>query len=334
MIEIIDGVKVDWSLYKATKNKNSERAFINFCSQVQKINGKILGKYTGKEELLDILIGDVVVTTTPTKFRTKTLASIKKFEKELNSHKNHKFMKWSSFKCGSGGGLIVQLKVESNGESDYIEVPLGAYNYGNGGFLKSEKETYDYIKENNFKALTPYVRNKEKMLVDFGCGHKANWITPDNLKKGVGCPKCADILNSGENNCNWKGGVSPLNSWLRDRIVNWKRDTLKKYDYKCTITKSKKNLAIHHLKSFSEIVDEMIKILNIPIYKTIGEYSEEELNQMEVLILELHYKYGLGVVITKELHDEFHKSYGYGDNTPEQFNEFKKIKQQGLNKVS
>ncbi|MBM6821039.1 hypothetical protein H6A19_17195, partial [Clostridium saudiense] len=90
----------------------------------------------------------------------------------------------------------------------------------------------------------------------------------------------------------------------------------------------------HHLKSFSEIVDEMIKILNIPIYKTVGEYSEEELNQMEVLILELHYKYGLGVVITKELHDEFHKSYGYGDNTPEQFNEFKKIKQQGLNKVS
>ena len=86
MIEIIDGVKVDWSLYKATKNKNSERAFINFCSQVQKINGKILGKYTGKEELLDILIGDVVVTTTPTKFRTKTLASIKKFEKELNNY--------------------------------------------------------------------------------------------------------------------------------------------------------------------------------------------------------------------------------------------------------
>ncbi|MBM6821040.1 hypothetical protein H6A19_17200, partial [Clostridium saudiense] len=46
----------------------------------------------------------------------------------------------------------------------------------------------------------------------------------------------------------------------------------------------------HHLKSFSEIVDEMIKILNIPIYKTVGEYSEEELNQMQPLFKKIFKK--------------------------------------------
>lgn len=42
--------------------------------------------------------------------------------------------------------------------------------------------------------------------------------------------------------------------------------------------------------------------------------------------LKLHYKYGLGVCLTEELHKEFHNIYGKRNNTLEQYMEFKKNK--------
>ena len=44
------------------------------------------------------------------------------------------------------------------------------------------------------------------------------------------------------------------------------------------------------------------------------------------MCLELHYQYGLGVSLLESVHKEFHDLYGRGDNTPEQFEEFKKMK--------
>ena len=46
---------------------------------------------------------------------------------------------------------------------------------------------------------------------------------------------------------------------------------------------------------------------------------------IEEKCLELHYKYGLGVCVTSEVHDLFHDIFGKGNNTYEQWSNFKVI---------
>lgn len=43
---------------------------------------------------------------------------------------------------------------------------------------------------------------------------------------------------------------------------------------------------------------------------------------IKVINLELQESYGAYVCIAENVHKEFHKQYGYGDNTLEQWNEF------------
>lgn len=157
-----------------------------------------------------------------------------------------------------------------------------------------------------------------KCLID---GHE--WkISYDNIHHGYGCPQCKIKAQSGENNWNWKGGISSLAEHLRGKLGKWKCDSIKNCDYKCDVTGEKFD-TIHHPYGFNQIVREATNCLNISIYNEINEYTGLELKQIEDKCLELHYKHGLGVCLTEDAHKEFHSIYGYGDNTPEQYEEFK-----------
>jgi len=134
-------------------------------------------------------------------------------------------------------------------------------------------------------------------------------------------PRHVDPL-FGEENGRWKGGVKIVYEFLRGNIAQWKRDSMENCNYKCVLTDAPFD-NIHHLYSFKRIVEEIFETLNLPIYQTMGEYTEEERGNMLNLLNDLHKEYGLGVCLSKEMHTLFHHTYGYFDNTPEQFLEFK-----------
>jgi hypothetical protein len=145
-----------------------------------------------------------------------------------------------------------------------------------------------------------------------------------NLLKGEGCPACG--IRKGKNSGQWKGGITPLQNHLRTLILPWRIDSFKFYDNTCCITgvKAKENL-IHHKHGFNKIVEETMQSLNLPIYQEINKYTEVELRLIEDTCLSLHYKYGLGVCVCRDIHNKFHSIYGRGNNTEEQWNEFIKI---------
>lgn len=141
-------------------------------------------------------------------------------------------------------------------------------------------------------------------------------------------PKCMGEdrknLYSGEGNSNWHGGVTDISEYLRHSLKQWKEDSFKEYEYKCDITGNKKNLIIHHLYNFNLIIKELFEGRQDFIKTTINEYSEEELEHLIKKCNDLHYKYGLGVCLTENMHKEFHSIYGKINNTKEQYEEFKK----------
>lgn len=197
----------------------------------------------------------------------------------------------------------------------------GCYHCGLEKRIKKRTYTIDYARERynefNYELLdTEYKGCYHKMK--YRCKNHYRYIQEcslGELSTGRGCKYC-----SIENN----GHTISLKDHLRVIILQWKNDTVKLYNNKCALTNSAKNIVIHHLYSFNKIFDEIFEQINLPIYLHTIDYCEDDLILIENKCLELHYKYGLGICITKNIHKLYHKIYGRKNNTPLQFELFNK----------
>jgi hypothetical protein len=195
-----------------------------------------------------------------------------------------------------------------------------------------QKLSYDNVKQmfedKGYKLLeTLYINNSTPMK----CICKKHpsiiqYVMLSNLKKStIGCKHCASDFKSGENHYNWKGGITPLHNYIREKIGDWKKDSLSRSGYCCDITGEKShNLVVHHLyKNFNEILFETLEILEITLYDDISKYKKEELEDISNKCISLHNYYGLGVALLPKIHDLFHNIYSKKNNTEEQYVEFK-----------
>ncbi|MBT2736195.1 AP2 domain-containing protein [Bacillus sp. ISL-7] len=198
-----------------------------------------------------------------------------------------------------------------------------------------EKITNEFKKRGLILLSKTFKNNTENLYFYCGKNDEHNFEGPQDITyanfthgrngKGSGCKWCSKeeqvLGQKGEKSHFYKGGKTPIQTYLRQRLNVWKIESLKSYDYKCIITGETKDLEVHHLYSLNLIVDEIIKELNLKLHKKISDYSEDELTKIEYLFIEKHKQYPLGIPLKKSLHKEFHTIYG--DNaTIEDFKSF------------
>lgn len=119
-----------------------------------------------------------------------------------------------------------------------------------------------------------------------------------------------------------KDGYTNLKQFVRERLIMWKKDVLEYYNYTCCLTGARSNIIIHHCRGFSILFDETVELLDFKIKDNFKDYTDDELLLFVNKFLELQDYYHAYVCVTESVHKLFHKTYGYGDNTEEQWDEF------------
>lgn len=169
-------VKIDTAQYNRW-NKGRQ----DFYNKLKEVNGKTTNYYKGNKSKMNILINGVKVNQMSShNFKENTYKTIINFKNNLTKN-GDEFIKF--VRLGEGGSLIAEFKTYDRGVGK-----LDIRNYKS--FVNGRQDTYDYCEEKGYKVLSPYISARDKILIDFNCGHKPNWITPNNLKNGYSCPIC------------------------------------------------------------------------------------------------------------------------------------------------
>ena len=120
-----------------------------------------------------------------------------------------------------------------------------------------------------------------------------------------------------------QGVYNYLSEYIRKRNRDWKEKSMKKCNYKCVIT-GKRFDAIHHLYGMNIILQETLDELNYDENISIKDLTDSDLDKILNHFFIVQNRYPLGICLSYEIHKQFHDNYGYGDNTPEQFEDFLK----------
>lgn len=184
---------------------------------------------------------------------------------------------------------------------------------------------YNFVKnkfeELNYELLSAEYKNANQILM-YRCKLHPKHIqftTYNNMfHQNVRCKYCGI-----EKRINRKElPQSELFNFLRSKIIDWKKDSIKNCNYKCILSNGKFN-DLHHLHPFHKIVYETLLSLGLPLYKYVDDYMKDEIIEIIKVCIEKHYEHGYGVCLNHEYHSLFHQIFGYSNTTKDNFEEFK-----------
>lgn len=263
----------------------------------------------------------------------------------LEKYYDYKLNKKSPFEYTYGSKEKVWMKCENTDYHGSYEISISNFTldghrcpycsnqkvHKNDSFGSICPEAIKYWSDKNELSVYEIAPNSQKQCW-FKCKdnlHEDYLDKPSNfINRKNKCAMCykeyimAELV-SGENNYNWKGGITSILKYLRCKIKVWKNESLKKHDNTCILTGSKKDNVIHHVYQFNDIVCEAFLNTGLELKEIFTEYSQEELDILSKEVVFLHYKYGLGVCINKKLHMLYHQIYGYKNTNKDTFEEFK-----------
>lgn len=162
-----------------------------------------------------------------------------------------------------------------------------------------ENSGYKLIK---YKQVNGYVRTSDKIIVSCSCPQHKNYeVKINSFILGKRCSKCYFKNNTGKNNPAYNFNLTDeerKNNRFIKKYKKWRKGVYEKDNYTCQICGDNQggNLVAHHIESY-------------------------DINK------KLRTKTSNGITLCKKCHLEFHKKYGYGNNTKKEWEEFKKYKE-------
>jgi len=179
-------------------------------------------------------------------------------------------------------------------------------NYNNIGYLLP-KRTHLSIKK---KAFQLNLKIKEDDMFD---------IRNSNLKGRLDC----EIFDNPNFN-----NDKELRYACRNKILTWRKNILDLFENKCAISGEEKDLVVHHIKPFNKIYHEVLCefknkgfIVNQDLIKC-SEINGKQMVKDFISNVSENHKIEHGILISKDIHDDFHSKYGTRDFTENDFFEY------------
>lgn len=151
----------------------------------------------------------------------------------------------------------------------------------------------------DIEIIGRYINSSHKIKVRCKkCGREWEMSPIKILYEGQGCIDCYRKNNIRENNPRWNPNKTNEERIIKRDYMEYSlfvKEVLKRDQYTCQITgQIGHGLVVHHLNGYSWDIDNRLNTDN-------------------------------GITLSKDIHIEFHKKYGYKNNTKEQFIDFIKI---------
>ena len=305
------------------KQRNTKLTQEEFDERMKNINPniKVLSKYTRRKDKTDCicLICDTRWTTTFDGLLEKKgcpKCAIKKM-KQCQPQSNEEFL--SKFNNSGNKNVIILDKYKNsstklhckckkcNNEWETLPTSLlkghGCPKCGHQLMKEKERKTHEqFIKEfnevgnQNIEILGKYISCTHKIKVRCKkCGRVWEMSPIKLLYAGQGCSSCYRKECVGENHPNWNPNKTQDERILERHYMEYYDFVNKVFErdnYICQITGQVGGaLVVHHLNGYNWDIENRTNVDN-------------------------------GITLSKEIHKKFHKIYGYGDNTKEQFLDF------------